>query len=97
MKNVDILLLEYYDSFIKEVNDNFNRFLNQKLDSYLFSELAESYLARYVGKLDALFDVEIISYEIWKNWYSSASEYVNDRERQARKIELEPSDPPEEG
>lgn len=94
--NIQILLLEYYDQFIRDITKFIELYRNQKIDSYMFNQLAESVLQRYYGRLDGLHDSNSITYKEWKKDYDSATEYVLYWEKIIRKEEFDPKDPQED-
>ena len=95
MKNVDVKKLEYYDSFMSEINCHILQYEQQKIDCFMFSRLAESSLERYRGKLDVLFDLGYINYDEWKKCWDQTTDYVYEWQRKTRKADLNPSDPKE--
>lgn len=97
MRNIDELKIKYYDELRNDVYNYEIMYDEQKIDYYNFYYLSNECKQRYLGKLDALFDVDIISIEEWKERFNDCSEFINAEQMRIRKAELEPSDPAEEG
>ena len=93
MRDIEELTSTYYDRFMVDISITIQRYKDQLIDSFMFSNLAETYLNRYVGQLDALNDLDLISYEEWRSLYTFATDHVMDWESRIRKNDLEPSDP----
>lgn len=93
MKNVNELMLKYYDTFINDVNCHIQQYEDQKIDSYMFDRLAELSLEKYRGQIDVLYDLGHISYEDWSHKFDVSTNFVHDWSRKIRKMEYEPSDP----
>ena len=89
-KNVNELLLKYYDTFINNVNCHVQQYEEQKIDYYMFTVLADISLEKYRGQIDVLNDLGYISYEVWSHKFDVATGFVHDWSRKIRKMEYEP-------
>lgn len=93
MKNVNELMLQYYDTFISDVNCHVQQYEEMKIDSYMFNILADLSLEKYRGQISVLFDLGHISYEEWSHKFNVATDFVHDWSRKIRKMEYEPRNP----
>ncbi len=96
MNKIDKLLNDYHDRFMVNISICIQRYNDQLIDSFMFSHLAEYFLERYVGQLDALNDLGFITYEEWSSLYSEANDHVMKWESKLRKKDLYPEDPQED-
>ena len=85
------LINKYWDRFEADVNNTMQQFEEGKIDYSIFTVIIDNYKSRFLGQMDALFDMNEITMIEWESYYDKASDFYTDNRRIVFNASFNPS------
>ncbi len=80
-KQGKILTSKYWDRYEADVNSAMQQFEESKIDYSIFTVIIDNYKSRFLGQMDALFDMNEITMIEWESYYDKASDFYSENRK----------------
>lgn len=85
------LIEKYWIRFEADVNSAMQQFEEDKIDYTIFVVIIGDYKYRFLGQIDALFDLNEITMIEWESYYDKASDFYSENRKIVYNASFNPS------